>query len=209
MRHTQKFRTEIKIHKKDSKNRTIRFPFGNLRARVRSPNTHVPVVVCRSAGIRTRGRLTAKRKPAAGGKPANPAHRGTRLEATTDWAFSFLPTVRVGAIEEAGLSCRVCGLGSSLSSRWPFLFWEARCFPAYLRPRRRCGLISASAKLLSSVICASLCLRNSDDDALEFAIASQTPPERDGRTAMQNTSSLQPLTFAAIFVLADCKGRRD
>jgi hypothetical protein len=51
---------------------------------------------------------------------------------------------------------------------------------------------SASANLPSSVICA---------DALEFAIASQTPPERDGRTAMQNTSSLQALTFAAIFVL--------
>ena len=51
------------------------------------PNTHVPVVVCRSAGIWTRGQLTALERPAAGGKPAHPAQRGTRLEATTDRAF--------------------------------------------------------------------------------------------------------------------------
>ena len=75
------------------------------------PNTHVPVVVCRSAGIWTRGQLTAPGRPAAGGEPANPAQRGTRLEATTDRAFlvsagppkvgaqrglSFLPGVRTG-----------------------------------------------------------------------------------------------------------------
>src|SRR5271154_17208 len=75
------------------------------------PNTHVPVVVCRSAGIWTRGQSTARGRPAAGGEPANPAKRGTRLEATTDRAFlvsagppkvgaqrglSFLPGVRTG-----------------------------------------------------------------------------------------------------------------
>jgi hypothetical protein len=75
------------------------------------PNTHVPVVVCRSAGIWTRGQSTARGRPAAGGEPANPAKRGTRLEATTDRAFlvsagppkvgaqrglSILPGVRTG-----------------------------------------------------------------------------------------------------------------
>jgi hypothetical protein len=75
------------------------------------PNTHVPVVVCRSAGIWTRGQLTVLGRPAAGGEPANPAQRGTRLEATTDRAFlvsagppkvgaqrglSILPGVRTG-----------------------------------------------------------------------------------------------------------------
>ena len=75
------------------------------------PNTHVPVVVCRSAGIWTRGQLTVLGRPAAGGEPANPAKRGTRLEATTDRAFlvsagppkvgaqrglSILPGVRTG-----------------------------------------------------------------------------------------------------------------
>src|SRR5271165_1285273 len=75
------------------------------------PNTHVPVVACRSAGIWTRGQLTAHGRPAAGGEPANPAQRGTRLEATTDRAFlvsagppkvgdqrglSILPGVRTG-----------------------------------------------------------------------------------------------------------------
>jgi hypothetical protein len=75
------------------------------------PNTHVPVVVCRSAGIWTRGQSTALGRPAAGGEPANPAKRGTRLEATTDRAFlvsagppkvgvqrglSILPGVRTG-----------------------------------------------------------------------------------------------------------------
>jgi hypothetical protein len=75
------------------------------------PNTHVPVVVCRSAGIWTRGQSTAPGRPAAGGEPAHPAKRGTRLEATTDRAFlvsagppkvgaqrglSILPGVRTG-----------------------------------------------------------------------------------------------------------------
>ena len=53
----------------------------------RLPNTHVPVVVCRLAGIWTRGQSTAPGRPATGGEPANPAQRGTRLEATTDRAF--------------------------------------------------------------------------------------------------------------------------
>ena len=82
-----------------------------IRTNSALPNTHVPVVVCRSAGIWTRGQSTALGRPAAGGEPANPAQRGTRLEATTDRAFlvsvgppkvdvqrglSFLPGVRTG-----------------------------------------------------------------------------------------------------------------
>ena len=84
---------------------------GAIRPNSALPNTHVPVVVCRSAGIWTRGQLTAPGRPAAGGEPANPAKRGTRLEATTDRAFlvsagppkvgaqrglSILPGVRTG-----------------------------------------------------------------------------------------------------------------
>src|SRR5215471_13005646 len=60
------------------------------------PISHVPVVVCRLAGIRTRGRSTAAQQPAAGGEPANPAKRGTRLKATTDRAFSSLPASKAG-----------------------------------------------------------------------------------------------------------------
>ena len=88
-----------------------RLRLGAIRPNNRLPNTHVPVVVCRSAGIWTRGQSTALERPAAGGKPAHPAQRGTRLEATTDRAFlvsvgppkagnrrglSFLPGVRKG-----------------------------------------------------------------------------------------------------------------
>lgn len=84
---------------------------GAIRTNSHLPNTHVPVVVCRLAGIWTRGQLTAPGRPAAGGEPANPAKRGTRLEATTDRAFlvsadppkvgaqrglSILPGVRTG-----------------------------------------------------------------------------------------------------------------
>ena len=82
------------------------------------PNTHVPVVVCRSAGIWTRGQLTVLGRPAAGGEPANPAKRGTRLEATTDRAFlvSAGPP-KVGA--QRGLSI-LPGVrtGHSSSKRW-------------------------------------------------------------------------------------------
>jgi hypothetical protein len=60
------------------------------------PISHVPVVVCWLAGIRTRGRLTAAKGSAAGGEPANPAKRGTRLKATTDRAFSSLPASKAG-----------------------------------------------------------------------------------------------------------------
>ncbi len=82
-----------------------------IRRNKRLPNTHVPVVACRSAGIWTRGQSTAPGRPAAGSEPANPAQRGTRLEATTDRAFlvsagnpkvddqrglSILPGVRTG-----------------------------------------------------------------------------------------------------------------
>ena len=52
-------------------------------------------------------------QPAAGGEPANPAKRGTRLEATTDRAFSSLSTLQRSATEEACLSCRACGEGVS------------------------------------------------------------------------------------------------
>src|SRR5271156_4751050 len=97
------------------------------------PNTHVPVVVCRSAGIWTRGQSTAPGRPAAGGEPANPAKRGTRLEATTDRAFlvsagppkvgaqrglSILPGVRTGLSRPNDGSDRL-GLQTGPGASWP------------------------------------------------------------------------------------------
>ena len=89
------------------------------RLSIRLPKSHVPVVACRWAGIRTRGRLTARKKPAAGGEPANPAKRGTRLKATTDRAFSSLPEFQDWRTEEACLSCRACGGDFIPSKRRP------------------------------------------------------------------------------------------
>ena len=83
--------------------------FSAFRPNKGLPNTHVPVVVCRSAGIWTRGQLTVRGRPAAGGEPANPAQRGTRLEATTDRAFLVSVGPPKPAIKEACLSCRACG----------------------------------------------------------------------------------------------------
>ena len=83
--------------------------FSAFRPNKGLPNTHVPVVVCRSAGIWTRGQLTVRGRPAAGGEPANPAQRGTRLEATTDRAFLVSVGPPKPTIKEACLSCRACG----------------------------------------------------------------------------------------------------
>ena len=83
--------------------------FSAFRPNKGLPNTHVPVVACRSAGIWTRGQLTVHGRPAAGGEPANPAQRGTRLEATTDRAFLVSVGPPKPTIKEACLSCRACG----------------------------------------------------------------------------------------------------
>ena len=118
------FRPILRLHRR----RNLRFPtalaasrkipstgprnrlrFGAIRPNKRSPNTHVPVVACRSAGIWTRGQSTAPGRPAAGGEPAIPAQRGTRLEATTDRAFLVSAGPPRSAIKEACLSCRACG----------------------------------------------------------------------------------------------------
>src|ERR1700758_937487 len=40
--------------------------------------------------------VNRRKGPAAGGEPANPAKRGTRLKATTDRAFSSLPASKAG-----------------------------------------------------------------------------------------------------------------
>ena len=83
------------------------------------PKSHVPVVVCRSAGIRTRGRSTAQERSAAGGEPAYPAKRGTRLKATTDRACLVSVGPSKGRLtEEACLSCRACGRDLLPSNRW-------------------------------------------------------------------------------------------
>jgi len=72
-----------------------------LRSR---PLSHVPVVVCRSMGIRTRGRSTIGIKPAAGGETGEPRlSEGSRLKATTDRAFSSLSTLQRSAYRR-GLS---------------------------------------------------------------------------------------------------------
>ena len=75
--------------------------------------------------------VNRQQKPAAGGEPANPAKRGTRLKATTDRAFSsllalqrlayrrglsFLPHVRTGAhpiqtMATKPWTARLAGLG--------------------------------------------------------------------------------------------------
>jgi hypothetical protein len=100
---------------------------GAIRTNKPLPNTHVPVVACRSAGIWTRGQLTALARPAAGGEPANPAQRGTRLEATTDGLFWSLPALQRLAIKEACLSCRACGRDFPPSKRWLMIVSSGAC----------------------------------------------------------------------------------
>ena len=104
-----------------------------IRTNKRLPNTHVPVVVCRSAGIWTRGQSTVLERPAAGGEPAYPAKRGTRLEATTDRAFlvsvgppkvgvqrglSILPGVRTGPFPRPNDGSDRLGLKSGRRASW-------------------------------------------------------------------------------------------
>ena len=73
-------------------------------------------------------------QPAAGGEPANPAKRGTRLEATTDRAFSSLSTLHRSATEEACLSCRACGRGFP----FPIDGFSRTCVSWDVRSLRRC-----------------------------------------------------------------------
>ncbi|MCW2318481.1 hypothetical protein M2322_004050 [Rhodoblastus acidophilus] len=64
---------------------------------IRLPKSHVPVVARRLASNRTRGRRRAKNKPTAGSEPANSVlHGRSRLEATTDRAFSSLSASKAG-----------------------------------------------------------------------------------------------------------------
>ena len=96
------------------------------------PISHVPVAVCRSVGIRTRGRTAARSeigrsqglrslaapntRPAAGGETGEPrSQRGTRLKATTERAFlvsaGLPPPARV--TEEACSSLPAVRIGIS------------------------------------------------------------------------------------------------
>ena len=124
------------------------------------PNTHVPVVVCRSAGIWTRGQSTALGRPAAGGEPAHPAQRGTRLEATTDRAFlvsvgppkagaqrglSILPGVRTGVLPSKRwlwMPERLLALGRIMATA-QHLIAHARS-PAALRRRRKARAVASA-----------------------------------------------------------------
>ena len=112
-------------------------PIQGIHPKCRGPNTHVPVVVCRSAGIWTRGQLTALERPAAGGKPAHPAQRGTRLEATTDRAF----LVSVGP-PKVGLPKRLVYLAGRAEGNPPFQTMA-------LNPNVCFGLVKATAQHLA------------------------------------------------------------
>ncbi len=70
--------------------------------------------------------VNRQQKPAAGGEPANPAKRGTRLKATTDRAFSSLLALQRLAYRR-GLSFLpgVRSGSSSHSKRWPPKPWTA------------------------------------------------------------------------------------
>jgi len=74
------------------------------------PNTHVPVVVCRSAGIWTRGQSTVLRKdrqPEANRR--TPPNGGRDLKQRRTGLFRLCRPSKGRLTEEACLSCRVCG----------------------------------------------------------------------------------------------------
>lgn len=87
------------------------------------PISHVPVVACWSADLRTRGRKNASRwgkalgrtlknGPAAGGENRRPRpKRVTQLKATTERAFLVSAGFQVRRTKEACPSCRACGRG--------------------------------------------------------------------------------------------------
>ena len=74
------------------------------------PNTHVPVVVCRSAGIWTRGQSTVARKdrqPEANRR--TPPNGGRDLKQRRTGLFRPCRPSKGRLTEEACLSCRACG----------------------------------------------------------------------------------------------------
>jgi hypothetical protein len=82
-----------------------------MRVSTELPKSHVPVVVCRLVGIRTRGRLTTlQKKPAAGGEPANSVSAEDRdLKQRRTGLFRLCRPSKGRLTEEACLSCRACG----------------------------------------------------------------------------------------------------
>src|SRR5262245_65324705 len=98
---------------------------GSNRLHNPCPNSHVPVAVCRSVGIRTRGRVAARGRrgrrgsllPASGSTAGGETgtarpHRATRLKATTERAFLVLPARMPGTPKRLVHLCRPCGTGS-------------------------------------------------------------------------------------------------
>lgn len=97
------------------------------------PKSHVPVVVCRSAANRTRGRGSVEIKPAAGGEPANSVSAEDRdLKQRRTGLFRLCWPSKGQLTEEASLSCRACGKGSPFSNRW-LRNRSSRVYPCDLR----------------------------------------------------------------------------
>src|SRR6202043_2542847 len=82
------------------------------------PISHVPVVVCRLAGIRTRGRLTARKTRQPEANRRTPPNGGRDLKQRRTGLFWSLPTLQRSAPKEACLSCRACRQDISSSKRW-------------------------------------------------------------------------------------------
>jgi hypothetical protein len=76
------------------------------------PISHVPVVVCRLAGIRTRGRSLVRKKPAAGANRRTPPNGGRDLKQRRTGLFRLCRPSKGRRTEEACLSCRACGAGA-------------------------------------------------------------------------------------------------
>ncbi|MFM2443235.1 MAG: hypothetical protein RJB09_421 [Pseudomonadota bacterium] len=76
------------------------------------PISHVPVVVCRLAGIRTRGRSLVSKKPAAGANRRTPPNGGRDLKQRRTGLFRLCRPSKGRRTEEACLSCRACGAGA-------------------------------------------------------------------------------------------------
>src|SRR5580692_949122 len=82
------------------------------------PISHVPVVVCRLAGIRTRGRLTAGKDRQPEANRRTPPNGGRDLKQRRTGLFWSLLALQRSAPKEACLSCRACGRDISSSKRW-------------------------------------------------------------------------------------------
>ena len=105
------------------------------------PKSHVPVVVCRLAGIRTRGRSLVSKKPAAGANRRTPPNGGRDLKQRRTGLFRLCWPSKGWRTEEACLSCRTCGRELIPSIRWPLnpldsvmLVWGGRVLRRSTRP---------------------------------------------------------------------------